>query len=660
MSSLAINIKDQYMPEMHDVVVIGSGPVGIRVVQELLKRDSRIKIAIFGDEPWQPYNRIKLSSLLTGDVSEDEIYQQQDITQNPSVTTFYNNRITNIDRHTREVIDSHGKRYSYKKLILATGSKPHLPSIEGIQLKNIFTFRDLSDAQKLMSRTVRTRRTVIIGGGLLGLEAARAMQRFNTHVCVIEHSMWLMFRQLDQRAGAYLKQYIEGLGIEVCVNSRVTRIVGDEQVSAVVLANGDEIECDTLIVAAGIVPNIQLAVDAGIHIGRGIRVNDQLQTNDPDVYAVGECVEHRNKIYGLIAPGYEQASVAAHIINGNKAQYLGSVSATNLKVLDYPVFSMGNTGVSARSRENFIYQDHKNEIYRKLVVINGRLRGAVAIGSWPGRNLLQEAIVKQRRIWPWEIKRFLNTGQIWQEELTENVIEWPATATICNCTGVTRGDLEAAERAGARTVAELAAVTGASTVCGSCKPLVNNFIGCHAKPDPVTGFRSLFLASLISVAFALIMLLLPGLEYMQSVQASVNWDALWRDSLFKQISGFSLLGISILISLISLRKRLNSIVNKWDFAWWRVFHVVVAVMAIAVLLIHTGFRFGDHLNFYLMSIFSGLIFVGALAGTVIAMDHKFTRKVARRLRTVTVWLHIILLWPMPVLLGFHVVKTYYF
>ena len=242
MQTAAISIHDQLMPETHDVIVIGSGPVGIRAVQELLKRDRHVRIAIFGDEPWKPYNRIKLSSLLTGEVTEDQLYQQHDITQHPSVTTFYNNRIVSIDRHTREVIDLHGRRYGYKKLILATGSKPHLPSIEGIHLKNVFTFRDLSDAQKLMSRTVRTRRTVIIGGGLLGLEAARAMQRFNTKVSVIEHSMWLMFRQLDQRAGAYLKQYVEGLGIEVYANTRVTSIEGDDAVTAVVLADGKKLE----------------------------------------------------------------------------------------------------------------------------------------------------------------------------------------------------------------------------------------------------------------------------------------------------------------------------------------------------------------------------------------------------------------------------------
>lgn len=660
MQTAAISIHDQLMPEMHDVIVIGSGPVGIRAVQELLKRDSYVKIAIFGDEPWKPYNRIKLSSLLTGEVTEDQLYQQHDITQHPSVTTFYNNRIVSIDRHTREVIDLHGRRYGYKKLILATGSKPHLPSIEGIHLKNVFTFRDLSDAQKLMSRTVRTRRTVIIGGGLLGLEAARAMQRFNTKVSVIEHSMWLMFRQLDQRAGAYLKQYVEGLGIEVYVNTRVTGIEGDDAVTSVLLADGKKLECDTLIVAAGIVPNIQLAIDSGIHIGRGIRVNDQMQTNDPDVFAVGECAEHRNRIYGLVAPGYEQASVAAHTIKGNKSHYIGSVSVTNLKVLDYPVFSMGNTGISSRARENFIYQDHKNELYRKLVVINGRIVGAVAIGTWPGINRLQEAVAKQRRIWPWEIKRFVKTGQIWQEELSENVIDWPATATVCNCTGVTRGDLESAERAGAKTVAELASATGASTVCGSCKPLISNFIGSHAHPEPVKAYRPLLVASILSVMIVCLMLLLPGLEYMQSVQASINWDALWRNSLLKQISGFSLLAMSLLVSVISLRKRVSHIVNKWDFDWWRLFHVVVAVLTMGILLAHTGFRFGHYLNFYLMSIYSGLLLVGAVAGVAIAMDHVLSRKVARRLRKATVWLHILLLWPLPVLLGFHVVKTYYF
>ncbi|TNF36750.1 MAG: NAD(P)/FAD-dependent oxidoreductase, partial [Gammaproteobacteria bacterium] len=647
-------------PELHDVIVVGSGPVGIRCVQELLKRDPDSKIAIFGDEPWQPYNRIKLSSLLSGDLSENDIYQYQDIAKHNSVTTFYNNRIVSIDRHTCEVVDTHGQRHAYRKLILATGSKPHMPSIEGIHLKNIFTFRDLSDAQKLMSRSVRTRRTVIIGGGLLGLEAARAMQRFNTHVTVVEHSMWLMFRQLDERAGAYLKHYIESLGIDVFVNARVTRIAGDDQVGSVVLANGIEIECDTLIVAAGIVPNTQLAIDAGIHIGRGIRVNDQLQTNDPHIYAVGECAEHRNRIYGLIAPGYEQASVAAHTIHGDRAQYLGSVSATNLKVLDYPVFSMGETGVAARERECFIYQDHKNEYYRKIVVINGRLRGAVAIGVWQGINRVQEAVARQRRIWPWEIKRFVKTGQIWLEEVSENVIDWPATATVCNCTGVTRGDLEKAEHAGARTVEQLCAATGASSVCGSCKPLLMNFVGSHVPAEPVRGFQPLLIASLLSVVAALVMLLFPGMNYLQSVQNAVNWDVLWRDALFKQISGFSLLGLSLLISIISLRKRLTNLLNRWDYSWWRVFHVVIALLTIGVLLIHTGFRFGDNLNMYLMTTYSGLLLAGAVAGVVIAIDHKLTRKLAKRLRTTALWLHIVLLWPLPVLLGFHILKSYYF
>lgn len=656
----ASNINEHLTRQSHDIIVVGTGPVGIRVVLELLKLNSQLNIAIFGDEPWQPYNRVKLSSLLTGDVSVDSLYTSYDLSSYSGVSTFYNNKITEIDRYSKQVVDSQGKRYSYSRLILATGSSPFIPDMQGTHLKNVFTFRDLSDAQKLMGRSVSTRKTVVIGGGLLGLEAARAMQRYNTQVHVIEHSMWLMFRQLDNRAARYLQYYIESLGIQVHLSERVKHITGDSTVTGVLLSNGETIECDTVIIAAGIRPNNKLAIDAGLHVGKGIRVNDQLQTCDKNIYAIGECAEHNDKIYGLVAPGLEQAAVAAYNLTGEKACYTGSVSATNLKVLDYDVFSVGNTGTDVREREVVIYQDHKNEIYRKLVVINGRIRGAVGIGLWPGVNRIQEAVEKKRRLWSWQITRFKSTGTLWNDATSENVIDWPATATVCNCTGVTRSQLDDAMKRGARTVIEIAEATGASTVCGSCKNLVTDFVGGNTTPDPVRGFKSILSASLLTLITSLIILFFPALSYNTSVQTEFNIDPLWRDGLLKQISGFTLLGLSFLISLIALRKRLRKLINLWDFSNWRILHVIIGAITVFILLAHTGFRFGDNLNFYLMLVFSCLLLSGSIAGIVIGYEHALTRRTSRLLRQYAIWSHIILLWPLPVLLGFHILKAYYF
>ena len=322
-------IQQQFATQKYDVIVIGTGPTGMRFISQFARINTESRIAVFGDEPWMPYNRVNLTSLLTGDIREEKMYVSFDAAKHANVICYYNNPIIQIDRHAKVVIDRQGVRYGYDTLVLATGSSAFMPNIPGINLRNVFSFRDLSDAQKLMSRIVRSRHTVVIGGGLLGLEAARAMQRFNTNVTVIEHSMWLMFRQLDQRGGSYLKRHIESLGVNVRTSERVLEILGKDKVQGVLLGNGETIDCDTVVIAAGIVPNLHLIRHTGLRFGKGIRINDQLQTNDPDIYAVGECAEHRKKVYGLVTPGYEQADVLAYNLNGGKAQYTGSTATTS-------------------------------------------------------------------------------------------------------------------------------------------------------------------------------------------------------------------------------------------------------------------------------------------------------------------------------------------
>jgi len=656
----ALQIRDHLFFDTYDVIVVGTGPVGVHAVKELHKIEKNLTVAIFGDEPWQPYNRVKLSSFVSGEIDESSLYSDKNFDNNENLTTYYNNRITRIHRENKFIEDSQGNRYGYSQLILATGSRAHIPNIKGVKLANVYTFRDLSDAQKLMGRSVRTRSTVIIGGGLLGLETARAMQRFNTQVHVIEHSQWLMFNQLDEQGGNLLNTHVNKLGIQVHTDSRVKAILGKTSVEGVELANGDVIDCDTVVMATGIVPNKELAITAGLTIRKGVRVNNQMQTYDQSIYAIGECAEHGNKVYGLVAPGLEQAAVAAHSLCGKSAGYHGSISATNLKVLDIQVFSVGDFQLNTFERDIVIYKDDAKGIYRKLIITNGRLRAAMGIGDWQGVQRIQEAVAKKRRIWLWQIKRFKEDGIIWNDAKSENVIEWPATATVCNCTGVTRGQLDTAIKEGAVTVNDLSECTGASTVCGSCKYLLTDFIGGSAKPEPTRGYTTLQISAFITLLSVIAIYFLPAMPYANTVQVDFQFDQLWRDNFFKQISGFTLLGLSIFISIISFRKRIKKLIKLWDYAAWRVLHVVFGVITVAVLFTHTGFRLGDNLNFYLMFVFSSLLLVGGIASWITGYEYSLPTRLAKQVRLYAVWSHILLLWPLPALLSMHVIKTYYF
>ena len=640
------------------VIVVGTGPVGIRFVQELHKRAPGQTVRIFGDEPWLPYNRVKLSSLLSGDSTLEELQAGSTLPDSELIQTEYNNRIEQIDTINKTVTDSHGVTHVYSKLVLATGSRARIPHLPGNTLKQVFSFRDLNDAQALMSRSARTRKTVIIGGGLLGLEAARAMQRYNTEVTVLEHSQRLMFFQLDATAGAKLHAHVTGLGIRVETNVRVSAITGkDGSVDSVTLADGRELPCDTLIFAAGIIPNIDLARGAGLSFDRGIRVDDQLQANQPDIYAIGECAEHRGKVYGLVAPGFEQAAVLAENLAGGSAQYRGSMLATSLKVVGMPVFSAGSIGDDEALLKKISFEDPQTGDYRKLVLRGGRLIGALSTGDWAARSRLQEAITQERRLWPWQLERFRAEGSPWGDEPDGDVATWPADAVVCNCTGVTRGQLSQACSAGACTVPALAAATGASSVCGSCQPLLQELCGAGQR-EPIKVRQPLLIGSAVAALLALLTVLLPGHTWNTSV-LSPQWDALWRDNLIKQISGYTLLGLSVLISVISLRKRLSRF--TWgQFLHWRVFHVLTGVLLIAVLIAHTGLRVGANLNLWLMVAFSALLVTGALSGLILADEHKLSPANARRARRTAIWAHIALLWPLPALLGFHILKSYYF
>lgn len=638
------------------IVIIGTGPVGIRMLEELHDASLYHPIIIYGGEPWMPYNRVRLSSLLAGEIKQDDILISNDRLDNDPIIKRYNCKISSIDRKNKYVIDEYGDKQEYEKLILATGSTPFMPNISGIELDGVFKFRDLNDTEKLIARRTRSRNTVVIGGGLLGLEAARAMQRFSTSVTVIEHNNRLLYRQLDETGSALFKKNIEDLGINTYLNNNVKKINGERVVESIELRNGEIIECDTLIISAGIVPNIELARQSGLAFSRGITVNDVMQTSDSDIYAIGECCEHQKEVYGVVAPGFEQALIAAQNIASIPTQYKGTVLATSLKVVGHPVFSMGDVDESVRTYTSYTY--YKNKTYRRINVYRGQIIGVIALGEWPELIKLREHVKKGKLLFPWQLKNFTKTGNIWGEESLQAVNSWPADTIICSCNGITRGQLSKNIESGCSSIKSLADQTGASTVCGSCKPLLVNMLG-DVKLDPIRAYKPLYYGSLLFLIMALIAWFLPSIPYTTTVQVPWRWDVLWTTSLFKQISGFTLLGISIIVLILSLRKRIKWI--KWgDFTLWRLVHALLGGSAIFILLIHTGFRLGDNLNFMLMISFSGLILIGAILGSVIAMEHKLETSLVKQVRSLGTWLHILVFWPIPVLLGFHIFKTYYF
>lgn len=640
------------------VVVVGAGPVGMRVAQELTRRNPATPVVLYGEETSEPYNRVRLSSFLTGETSWQALTRDSTLPAGANIETRYGCRVTHVYRDSRSVRDATGFIQPYSRLVLATGSRPYVPDVPGIRLPGVFTFRDMRDAQRLLARRVRSRRTVVLGGGLLGLEAARAMQRFHTEVCVVEHFSRLMMRQLDEGAARELLAHVEALGLEVVLGDGVKRVTGETAVTGIQLRNDRVIDCDTLLVATGILPNAELALAAGLSIGRGIRVNDRMQTADPDIYAVGECAEHRNRVYGIVAPGLEQATVAAHVIAGGRTRYSGSTVATRLKVVDLPVFSMGRATEEETPDFARTWTFREGGVYRKLVTFRGRLIGAIAVGDCPELNRLQEAVMRQRRVWPWQLLRFNQTGSLWPEAEVESVLAWPATAAVCNCTGVTRGELGRALAEGCASVEQLAARTGASTVCGSCRPLLVELAGAATPAAPVRGWRWLLGTSGFALKVAAIIALILLVPYAQTVQVSWQWDMLWRESFWKQVSGFTVLGLTVLLAVMSLRKRVPKI-RLGDFSLWRVFHAVLGALTLIGLAVHTGGRLGSNLNLLLMASFLGVVALGAVAGGVIALEHRLGAQGAR-LRRTWLWTHILIAWPIPVLLAFHVLKTYYF
>ncbi|WP_454630552.1 NAD(P)/FAD-dependent oxidoreductase [Bradyrhizobium cenepequi] len=364
------------------LVIVGNGMAAARLVDELSKVAlGRYAIAVIGNEPRLAYNRVLLSSVLAGEATSEDIeLQPASWWRDRGVTLKYGCVATEIDVGRRELKIAGEESIAFSKLVLTTGSSALRLNMPGADLAGVHTFRDSRDVDLLLALAARKTRVVVIGGGLLGLEAAYGLAKAGAPVTLVHLMDRLMERQLDAPAGSLLKSLVENKGIEILLEASTARIHGDVSVEGVELADGRLIKAEAVIFAAGIRPNIALAKEAGIAVNRGIVVDDCLQTGAEGVFAIGECAEHRGICYGLVEPAYEQARVLARHLAGLDVAYAGSIVATNLKVSGVSVFSAGDF-MGADGSESIVLSDIDHGTYKKLVITEGRLTGAVLIGD---------------------------------------------------------------------------------------------------------------------------------------------------------------------------------------------------------------------------------------------------------------------------------------
>ena len=381
------------------LVIVGNGMAAARLVDELAKTAlGRYAIAVIGAEPRLAYNRVLLSSVLSGETASHDIeLRPADWWRDRGVTLKYGCVATEIDVGRRELKIENDESIAFSKLVLATGSTPLRLNVPGADLACVHTFRDSRDVDLLLTLAAQKKRVVVVGGGLLGLEAAYGLAKAGAQVALIHLMDRLMERQLDVSAAELLKSLVERKGVKVLLNANTARIHGVTRVEGIELSDGRRIDADAVIFAAGIRPNVALAKDAGISVNRGIVVDDVLQTGAPGIFALGECAEHRGICYGLVEPAYEQARVLARHLAGRPAAYEGSVVATNLKVSGVSVFSAGDF-IGAEGTEAIVLNDASGGTYKKLVISAGRLTGAALVGDVGDALWYLELIRKQQPI----------------------------------------------------------------------------------------------------------------------------------------------------------------------------------------------------------------------------------------------------------------------
>ncbi len=480
------------------LVVVGNGMAGARAVEEVLALGGadRFEITMFGDEPYGNYNRILLSNILSGSQDADEIFiNPLAWYEENGITLHAGSPVVEIDRNSRIVLAADGTRASYDKLLIATGSRAFIPPMKGATgpdgalRPGVFAFRTIDDCNSIMQTARQSRRAAVIGGGLLGLEAARGLLNFGCEVHVVHLGKHLMDMQLDATGGAILLDTLQKMGVTIHLGKLTTEVLADGgRVSGLAFKDGTTLGCDMVVISAGIKPNAEIGQRAGLTVERAIVVDNHMRSvDDMNIYVVGECAQHRGKVYGLVAPLWDQAKVfAEHVTRHNlDAAYHGSKLATKLKVMGVELASMGVVEAQEERDETIQFTEARRGIYKKLIVRDGRLVGGILMGDISKAAFLMQSFDRDSPLPEERLGLLFDLGTPSQKVTID---EMPGDSQVCNCNGVTKGAIGACVAAGNRSAKAVMTATRAGMGCGSCKALVGEvvdwFCGGAAEQDP--------------------------------------------------------------------------------------------------------------------------------------------------------------------------------
>ncbi|MDO7907999.1 nitrite reductase large subunit NirB [Paenibacillus sp. JX-17] len=464
--------------QLENLVVIGNGMAGIGTLEQILKLGRSFNITVFGSEPHPNYNRIMLSYVLEGSKTvEDIVLNSWDWYKENEITLHTGTAVTRIDTANKMVIAENGLTVPYDKIIIATGSKPFILPVPGHGLEGVVGFRDIADCNQMIEASRMYRKAAVIGGGLLGLEAAKGLVNLGMEVTVVHLMEDLMERQLDHQAALMLKNELESQGISFAMGQQTVELIGDTRVTGLVFKDGSRLEADFVVMAVGIVPNKDVAQASGIDTNRGILVDDYLRTSAPDIYAVGECTEHRGVCYGLVAPLFEQGAVLAKHLSGTAVNpYEGSVVSTKLKISGVDVFSAGEF-IEQAEHSVIVSKDDWKKTYKKLLLKDNRLVGAVLFGDVTESASLQKLVREQAEMTEDLYASLMGTGCAGHKNAAASVASMADDEIVCGCNGVTKQAIVSAiTDQGMTTVEQIKACTGATRSCGGCKPMVEQIL----------------------------------------------------------------------------------------------------------------------------------------------------------------------------------------
>ncbi len=458
------------------LVMIGNGMAGLRTIEEILERDDeRFDITIIGKEPYPNYNRIMLSNILQNKMSvEETIMNSYDWYDEHNIQLINNDPAIKIDRNNQKVMTESGIEVDYDQCIFATGSKAFVLPIQGSDFPSVIGWRTIDDTKRMMEIAKSKKHAIVIGGGLLGLECARGLLDQGMEVTVIHLAEWLMEMQLDAKAGQMLKADLEKQGMNFELQANTKEILGEEDVEAVRLADGRVLEADLVVMAVGIRPYTELAKQSDLEVNRGIVVNNMMQTSDPNIYAVGECAEHQGKVYGLVAPLYEQGKVLADYLTDNDTEgYKGSTTFTSLKVSGCDLYSAGQIVESPEIKGIEIFNSVDNN-YKKVFLKDGEVVGAVLYGNTDDGSRFYNMMKKHESIEDYTLVSLLTKGG---EEASNSIEDMADDETICGCNGVDKGTIvKAIKENGLTSVDEVTKSTKAGNSCGKCKGQIGEIL----------------------------------------------------------------------------------------------------------------------------------------------------------------------------------------